>query len=44
MKKNISLMLLILALVGCQSKERFSEAQIAAMKRAGSLKIGKAGD
>ena len=35
MKKNISLMLLILALVGCQSKESFSEAQIAAMKRAG---------
>lgn len=35
MKKNISLMLLILALVGCQSKERFSEAQIAAMERAG---------
>lgn len=35
MKKNISLMLLILALVGCQSKERFSEAQIAAMKSAG---------
>jgi outer membrane protein OmpA-like peptidoglycan-associated protein len=35
MKKNISLMLLTLALVGCQSKEHFSEAQIAAMKSAG---------
>ncbi|QGF29226.1 OmpA family protein (plasmid) [Pantoea eucalypti] len=35
MKKNISLMLLTLALVGCQSKEHFSEAQIAAMTSAG---------
>ncbi|WP_337010656.1 OmpA family protein [Pantoea sp. AS142] len=35
MIKNMSLVVLILALVGCQSKARFSEAQIAAMKRAG---------
>ncbi|MDH2067010.1 OmpA family protein [Pantoea sp. GD03673] len=35
MKKNIFLLLLSLTLVGCQSKGRFSEAQIAAMKNAG---------
>lgn len=35
MKKNISLLLLTLALAGCQSKARFSDAQIAAMKNAG---------
>lgn len=35
MKKNLSLLLLTLTLAGCQSKERFSEAQIAAMRSAG---------
>lgn len=35
MKTKISLMVLILALVGCQSKGRFSDAQIAAMQNAG---------
>lgn len=35
MKKNLSLLLVTLALVGCQSKARFSDAQIAAMKSAG---------
>ncbi|TPV45499.1 OmpA family protein [Pantoea deleyi] len=35
MKKNLSLLLLALTLAGCQSKERFSEAQIAAMRSAG---------
>lgn len=35
MKTKISLMVLILALAGCQSKGRFSDAQIAAMQNAG---------
>lgn len=35
MKKNLSLLLVTLALVGCQPKARFSDAQIAAMKSAG---------
>lgn len=35
MRMKLSLVLLVMALAGCQSTSRFSEAQIAAMKSAG---------